>query len=241
MRDVVKTFTKTLRWALPALFLFLGACAGSPEETEKARGVFKGVPLVLAMSVMFIVLALAIIGGALVIDRAVRTRKALPEEPEPEPEETDEVVAGITVGRAPVPRWLYGAYVLIPIFAMVYVFSNVAVAPATVTATPKPTPSGPCDKCTIEAKQIKFSTNKLTVKAGSSVSVAFTNADSGIPHTFTVWPSEAAAGKGTPLGDTGTFGSGTKTATFKAPAKGGSLYFDCIVHPTSMFGTIDAE
>ena len=234
---------RRLRWAPLAAFLLLAACSGSPEDTEKARGVFKGVPLLLAMSVLFIVLALAIVGGVLVIDRAIRTRKALPEEAPPEIEEEDEVVAGITVGRAPVPRWLYGAYVLIPVFALSYVFSNVAVAPP--AATPKPSAKangGPCTKCTISALQIKFSTDKLTVAAGKQIDVAFENKDQGVPHTFTVFKTEAdrAAVKGA-IADTGPFpGVSTKDAKFTAPAAGQNLYYVCTVH-TSMTGTITGQ
>jgi hypothetical protein len=223
-----------LRWVAPAALLVVSACGGTPEETEKARGVLGGVPLVLAMSVLFIVGALLIVGGAVALDRMVRSRRRLDDaQPESEEEEKDEVVAGITVGRAPVPRWLYAAYVLIPIFAFAYVFSNVAVKPASAEKTPAPAPSGPCTKCEIIAQGIKFDKDKLEVAGGKPVSVAFDNKDSGIPHTFTVWKTEAdATGGGKPVADTGAFaGVATKNVTFTAPPAGTTWYFDCTVHP----------
>jgi plastocyanin len=228
-------------WLLaPLAFAVLSACGQTPEETEKARGVLKGANVVLAMSVLFVVAALGLVGAALAFDRLVRTRKALAEAPpvvEEEAEEPEEVVAGIRMGRASVPRWLYGAYVLIPVFALAYVFSNVAVAPAKTEKKLAPKPSGPCTKCEISAAAIKFSTSKLIVAAGKPITVSFQNNDAGIPHTFTVYKSKAEVGK-SPIADTGTFSGGSRDAKFTSPSKGGSFYFDCTVHPTSMFGTV---
>lgn len=229
--------------ALPAALLFLAACGQTPETTEQARGVLRGVPVVLAMSVLFVVLAVGAIAAAVVLDRAIRSRGALEEGlPAADQEEADdqpEVVAGIPVGRAPVPRWLYGAYVLIPVFALAYVLSNVAVAPPTqAEATPTPD-AGPCTECEIAAAQIVFTKDELVVAAGEEITVAFTNNDAGVIHDFTVWEDEAAAqGGGDAVATTGQFTSGTREATFN---EGDVTYFNCTVHPTSMFGPIVAE
>src|SRR5437870_1867475 len=122
---------KRYGWAIPALFLLLAAgCGQTPDQTNKARGVLSGVNLVLGMTVVLIVLTVVFLVGVLASDRFVRTRRRLATAPAAEPveeEDTDEVVAGITMGRAGVPKWLYGAYVLIPLFAFGYVFSNVHV------------------------------------------------------------------------------------------------------------------
>lgn len=223
--------------------MVLAGCAQTPAETEKARGVFTGVNAVLALSVLFIVGAVAVIGGAIVLDRMVRSRKALDEAPaevEAE-EEADEIVAGIPVGRAAVPRWLYAAYILIPVFAMAYVVSNVAVAPAASEATAAPAPSGPCEKCEITAQGIQFQTDKLEVAGGKNVTLTFHNGDAGVPHNFSLWLNEAAAtGGGKPIAATPTFaGASQKDVSFKAPAPGTTWYFDCTVHP-AMKGDLEA-
>jgi hypothetical protein len=242
MHGVQMTRFRRLWWTAPGALLVLVSCGQTPEETEKARGVLTGVPVVLAMSVLFIVLAVGAVVVAVGLDRSARSRRALAEEPpaeEVEEEEQDEVVAGITVGRASVPRWLYAAYVLIPVFALAYVFSNVAVAPAKTEAEGTPKPTGPCSECTIAAAQIKFDKSVLEVAAEKAITVAFTNNDASVPHTFTVWKSKAdAEGGGKPVADTGTFASGSRDAKFTAPAAGTNWYFDCTVHPTSMFGDI---
>jgi hypothetical protein len=236
-------FLRNLRWAAIGAFFVLTACGQTPETTEEARGLLSGVNIVLALSVLFIVLALGIVAAAVATDRFFRSRSALEEGPPvdvSEEEEEDEIVAGIGVGRASVPRWLYAAYVLIPIFAMTYVVSNVAVAPAAPKETAAPAPTGPCTECTISAAQIKFSTDKLTVAAAEPVTVTFDNSDTGVPHTFTVYETEADfTGGGEKIADTGLINSGVeRDVKFTGPAAGESLFFICTVHPP-MKGTIE--
>ena len=228
--------------ALPGALLLLASCGQTPAETERARGVLTGVPVVLAMSVLFVVLAVGALGAAVLVDRTIRSRKALAEGlPVADEDEDDqpEVVAGIAVGRAAAPRWLYGAYVLIPVFALAYVLSNVAVAPAT-TAEATPTPdAGPCTECEISAAAIQFDTDELVVAAGEEITLTFENNDAGVPHDFTVWEDKAAAeGGGDSVATTGQFASGSRDTTFNADDVS---YFNCTVHPTSMFGDITAE
>lgn len=235
---------RTLRAALAGVAFAAAACGQNPETTEKARGVLTGAPLVLALSVVFIVIAGALLVGVIAIDRFVRSRQALEAAPpeEAEEEEREEVVAGIGVGRAGVPRWLYGFYVLIPIFAFMYVVNNVALRPA---AEEKPQeskkPSGPSAEWTIVSSGIKFDLEKLIVPGGP-VTVTFENKDAGVPHNFSVWPDEAAAqggdtSKAVHAGSTFA-GVATKVEKFTPPG-GGELFFNCTVHPTSMFGTIE--
>lgn len=226
---------------LAAASASLFACSTVPQETEKARGVLAGLPLVLALSVIVIVAATGLIVAAVVLDRMVRTRKLLDREPEvvetEEEEPADEVVGGITVGRAAVPRWLYGAYVLIPVFAFAYVFSNIVPEPAATEATPEPTPSGPCTECSIAASQIVFDKEALEVAAAAEITVAFANNDSVI-HDFTVWEGEEA-GSGEQVATTGTIAGGAEgNAEFESPAAGETWSFNCTVHPDSMIGTI---
>ena len=227
-----------------AAFLLATACGQNPEQTEKARGVLEGPNIVIALSVIFVVLAGGLLVGVIGLDRFVRTRRQLESAPPEEPEEEqDEVVAGITVGRAAVPRWLYGFYVLIPAFAFLYVVNNVALRPA---AEEKPEesakPTGPSDEWTIVASGIKFDLETLTVPADTDVKVTFDNKDTGVPHDFAVWQDEAAAtANETPkqIAKSNQIVGGNETEVTFASGGAGELYFNCTVHPTAMFGTVE--
>ena len=221
------------------------ACGQNPQQTEHARGLISGANVVLAMTIILIVVAVAFVVGALALDRIMKARRALAEAPATTPEEDDEpeIVAGIAVGRAPVPRWLYVAYVLIPLFAALYVLNAVALAPKAApkaSATAKPT--GPLTKATVTASGIKFDTSSLTLKANSPIVITFVNNDAGVPHNFTVWPSQAIAqagdtGKAIKAGNTIT-GVATTTETITTGPPGKNLFYECTIHPTSMFGTM---
>jgi hypothetical protein len=150
------------------------------------------------------------------------------------------VVGGILVGRAPVPRWLYGFYVLIPLFAALYILNAVALAPKAASKGPAASsaPAGPVTKATVEASGIKFTTSSLTVAANSPITITFDNKDSGVPHNFSIFKTQAdvAGGKAIKQGNTIT-GPATATETFNSGPPG-SLVFACTIHPTSMLGTI---
>src|SRR5438093_12017665 len=166
--------------------LAFAACGQNPQSTEKARGLISGTNVVLAMTVIFLVVAIGFVSGAVALDRAVKARRALaqaPVEPVEEEEETTEVVAGIGVGRAPVPRWLYVFYVLIPVFALFYVLNAVALAPkAAPKAVASAKPTGPLTKTTVTASGIKFDVTSLNLKANSPITLTFVNNDAGVPH-----------------------------------------------------------
>jgi len=230
---------------LIAVGLALVACGQNPQQTEHARGLISGANVVLAMTIILIVVAVAFVVGALALDRIMKARRALAEAPATIPTEDDEpeIVAGIAVGRAPVPRWLYGAYVLIPLFAALYVLNAVALAPkAAPKAAASAKPTGPLTKATVTASGIKFDTSSLSLKANSPITITFMNNDAGVPHNFTVWPSQAVAqagdtGKAIKAGNTIT-GVATTTETFKTGPPGKNLFYECTIHPTSMFGTM---
>jgi plastocyanin len=225
-----------------ALLALLTACGQTPDTTQKARGVLNGVNFFLGLTVAILVLAVVIVVGAVAADRFVRSRKRLaaaPAEPVVE-DEADEVVAGITVGRASVPKWLYAAYVVIPLFAIGYVFNSVSLVPKKVS---KPeasaAPAGPATEATVVASGIKFDVKDLLLKANSPIKITVDNKDTGVPHTFTVWKSQADAQNNSAAGkveDTGPF-QNTKVVNFTT-AGPGTWYFNCTIHPTSMFGTI---
>ncbi|MGH2759324.1 MAG: plastocyanin/azurin family copper-binding protein, partial [Actinomycetota bacterium] len=162
-----------------------------------------------------------------------------------EEEEKEEVVAGIGVGRAGVPRWLYGFYVLIPVFAFLYVLNNVALRPAAEEAPDETAaPRGPQTEWTIVASGIKFDAEQMAFPAGEEITVTFDNQDVGVPHDWTLWESEEAAtanDEGAKIAGTNTFaGANEEDVTFTAPEPG-EYYFNCTVHPPSMNGTAEVE
>jgi plastocyanin len=180
------------------------------------------------------------------LERYIRTRRALaaaPPAPEEEEEEPEEVVAGIRVGRASVPRWLYGFYVLIPVFAFLYVVNNVALAPVAEEAGKETAaPTGPVTELTIVASGIKFDLETITFPAQTEVTVTFENRDAGVPHDFTVWRSEAAATAGdeaAKIAESSLITGVSETEVRFTTPDPGQYYFNCTVHPPSMFGTVE--
>lgn len=227
--------SQAVRTLLAGVALVVASCGETPETTTQARGLLSGINVVLALTIVFLVVAVGLAVGAVALDRALKARRALEAAPPSLEEEEEEVVAGISVGRAPVPRWLYGFYVVIPLFALLYVLNAVALAPPKAEEPEEtPAPTGPVTEVTIVAKSIKFDLSVLTFPAETEVEVTFDNQDAAVPHTFTVWQSEKAAStKSEPgkIADTGLFnGVAEKVLTFTTPGPG-TYYFNCIVHP----------
>jgi len=98
------------------------------------------------------------------------------------------------------------------------------------SATCKPAGSS----LTEEAKSFKFVQDCLAAPAGAKFTIAFHNADSGVPHNIAILNS---------AGDkvfTGTIFTGDKTQTYDVGAlPAGTYSFHCDVHPT-MTGTFIA-
>ena len=241
-----RSFGRGLRAAFAGAALLAAACGQNPESTERARGLLTGPNLVVALSIGFIVIAGAFLIGAIALDRFVRSRQQLEAagpEPEEEEEEREEVVAGIVVGRASVPRWLYAFYVLIPVFAFLYVVNNVALRPAAEEAPDETAaPTDPQTEATIVAIGITFDKDTLTFPAETEVTVTFDNQDAGVPHDWTLWESEEAAtagDEGAKIAATNLItGAAEDDVTFTSPPVG-EYYFNCTIHPPSMFGTVE--
>ena len=85
------------------------------------------------------------------------------------------------------------------------------------------------------AKNIAFDKKTITVPAGASVTIAFDNKDSGVPHNFALY-QDSSASKPIFMGDM-TMGPATTTYTFTAPSTPGKYFFRCDAHPTTMTGT----
>lgn len=219
---------------LTILLVGQGPAGAAQEQAAEApgglsvTGLFIVAALTLAVPVLFLV--------ATHLRPPVERRKTEEEDLEP-------VIAGIGQGHAPVPRWLYAVYVLIPAWAVFYLVNNAEVrselaAPTPVVtaaqgATPPPkvetAQPGGGTAVKIEAKNIVFNKRALSVKGGGDVTVEFRNADAGTPHNFALY-------KDSSLSETifrGDIFNGVKTMkhTFPAPAPG-TYYFQCDVHPT---------
>jgi plastocyanin len=234
------------RWGLRSLLVAVGlglaACGDVAPETEAARGVLEGVNMALGLTIVFVVVTGAIVVGAIALDRFLRSRQALTETEEAEEpeEEESEVVAGIGVGRAPVPAWLYGFYVVIPLFAMLYVLNAVALAPAVGPDDEVPPPvDGIVTEITVVARNIDFDVDNIAFPANTEVTVIFDNQDAGIPHDFHIWESADSAAAGTgEVAATSIFPGVAQETLVWETGEPRTYYFNCTVHP-SMRGDIE--
>lgn len=219
-------------------FFTLFGC--SSEAELQGRGVLGGTNAVLALSAIFIVAAAVIVGGLIGLDRFLRSRRelaALEVDTRADGVVEEPVVAGITVGNGTVPRWLYAAYLILPVFALLYVFNAADFTPK-APAKPKATHAaeGGSTKATITAQNIAFGKPKLLLTADSEVTVEFDNKEA-VVHNFSVWEDDSTTTK---IAATETFtGPASKSVSFKTPAAGSKLYFNCTVHP-GMNGDIEA-
>ena len=86
----------------------------------------------------------------------------------------------------------------------------------------------------ITVKDIKFSTDKITVPHGEKVTIQYTNDDQ-IFHNIAFLPAKGASN---PFFTADLFKGPnvTKTFTFTAPNTPGNYYFQCDVHPDQMNG-----
>lgn len=88
----------------------------------------------------------------------------------------------------------------------------------------------------LAAQGIKFDKGDLSMPAGAAVTLSFDNRDAGTPHNVAIFTDQSAK----TVVFRGALVTGPKTTTysFTAPAKPGTYYFHCDVHPTQMNGTV---
>jgi plastocyanin len=110
------------------------------------------------------------------------------------------------------------------------------VAEVNVTAKAATMKTMAVENVTIDltANGMAFNTSAITVPAGAYVTINFDNQDAGIPHNFALYENQDA--KKTIF--KGDVISGPKKIiyTFDAPAKAGTYFFRCDVHPRTMIG-----
>jgi len=86
--------------------------------------------------------------------------------------------------------------------------------------------------------RMKFDKDTITVKAGSQVTLKFTNNDTGVPHNWSAY-TDSTASTPIPGAKTATCsGACEEQITFTAPSQPGNYFFRCDVHPTAMKGTL---
>lgn len=86
----------------------------------------------------------------------------------------------------------------------------------------------------LSASNVAFDKSRITVPPGATVTIVFTNNESGISHNFALYETPAA---NTPI-HVGEIITGGRTIeyTFIAPTTSGTYFFRCNVHPTIMKG-----
>ena len=86
----------------------------------------------------------------------------------------------------------------------------------------------------LTAENVSFDKNTITVPAGARVTINFNNRDSGVPHDFAVYDTQAAQ----TVIFRGNIISGPEKTTynFVAPNTPGTYFFRCDVHPGQMNG-----
>jgi plastocyanin len=112
-----------------------------------------------------------------------------------------------------------------------------AISAACSSAAAQPTPSGPVDPNgpTIVARDMKFTSGPVEVKAGANVTIHFDNQDSA-PHNVAIFTDSSAS---SPISIGEVVSSGKKDQVVPA-LKAGTYYFRCDVHH-DMTGTIVAK
>ena len=124
---------------------------------------------------------------------------------------------------------------LLATFALVAV-AAVSAACSSSTASTPPVPSGPvADGPTIVAKDLKFQSSSLEVKAGSNVTIHFDNEDAA-PHNLAIY-KDASASSPISVGQIITSAKADQVVPALAP---GTYFFRCDVHH-DMTGTIVAK
>lgn len=87
----------------------------------------------------------------------------------------------------------------------------------------------------ISAKDLRFSTNCMVAPAGTALTVRLTNND-GEPHNVTIFRD---AGFSDPIVKGDLFSGPNVTKDLAVPAlHAGTYYFQCLVHPADMKGTL---
>ncbi|MBI2957898.1 MAG: cupredoxin domain-containing protein [Chloroflexi bacterium] len=90
----------------------------------------------------------------------------------------------------------------------------------------------------LSAQYFAFDRSTLTVPAGASVTINFSQGDDGVYHNFAVYET-LPGGQTRPVFVGATIlGPSSAVYSFTAPAAGGDYFFECDVHPLQMTGKL---
>jgi mono/diheme cytochrome c family protein/plastocyanin len=109
----------------------------------------------------------------------------------------------------------------------------------TAAAGPSPTAAAASTELKLVAKDLLFDTSTLTGVAGKELTITLDNQDTAIPHNVHFFNGADATAPS--IGKT-EINSGPLTETLKiGPLDPGTYYYQCDVHPTTMFGTLTVQ
>jgi len=135
------------------------------------------------------------------------------------------------VSRALAPRWLLG-------LGLALVLTACGAGPAPSVSKADCAKADASGVILISAAQMRFSAPCMIAPAGIAFTVRFTNRDS-TPHNLAIYDSAA---KATRLFSGDPFSGPGITVDYAIPAlAAGEYYFDCMVHPADMRGTLFVE
>jgi plastocyanin len=137
--------------------------------------------------------------------------------------------------RAPVAIWV----ILIGVVGLLAILYFMLFKPTLglgSTSTPPPVAGGTTAQ--ISAQNLKFDTSTLQASAGKAFTIAFDNADPGVPHNVSLYTDSSA----TTVVFKGALVTGPKTIDYQVKAlPAGQFFFRCDVHPTLMTGTLKVK
>jgi mono/diheme cytochrome c family protein/plastocyanin len=109
----------------------------------------------------------------------------------------------------------------------------------TAAAGASPTAAAASTELTLVAKNLLFDTSTLTGVAGKELTITLDNQDPAVPHNVHFFAGADATAPS--VGNT-EINSGPLTETLKiGPLDPGTYYYQCDVHPTTMFGTLTVQ
>ena len=155
-----------------------------------------------------------------------------------------------------IPRWQIGGIALMAAALLTggAIYAAVHEDKAETAATPEPgaaaaaaspeaptaAAAGPADATIAMVPSLKFEQTELAVAAGTQLTLAFDNRDTGIPHNWALYRDEGHSDPLAGANDNICTGPCSGQVTF-GPLDPGTYFFRCDVHPQQMMGTLIAQ
>ena len=118
------------------------------------------------------------------------------------------------------------------ILAVVSALMSIALVAGSVACQ---SPSNGGVTINLEANNLAFNRQSITVSAGASVALVFNNRDAGVGHNFALY-RDSSAQQSIFIGQI-INGPNTITYNFTAPTEPGTYFFRCDPHPLQMTGS----